>query len=64
MDSDEFSKGFESDQQAFDTGMLAGHLTGKGIVVAPEMVNDIDYTPVIRIEIPGEMPIWVRVLTR
>jgi hypothetical protein len=64
MSDDELPGGFDSNQQAYDTGMLAGHLIGKGIDVYPELENDIDYTPVIRIEIPDQLPIWVRVLTR
>lgn len=59
------NEGFENDQQALDTGLLLGHLSGRGVSAAAELGEDeISYTPVVRIEIEGQLPVWVRVLTR
>jgi hypothetical protein len=58
------NEGFENDQQALDTGLLLGHLSGRGIPAYQELNESSDYTPVVRIEIEGQLPVWVRVLTR
>lgn len=64
-DEDEELFRFENDHQhSYDTGMLIGHLSGRGISAIQELQNDIDYTPVVRIEIEGQLPVWVRVLSR
>ena len=51
---------FESDQHAADTGRLIGYLKGMNVDVTGEM-DDINYTPVVRVDIEGQPPIWVRV---
>lgn len=64
MSSDTPTPYFDDDQHAADTGRLIGYLTGKGVSIASEMENTVDYTPVVRIEIEGQPPIWVRVQSR
>ena len=59
------NEGFENEQQALDTGLLLGHLSGRGIPAYPELNESQDqYSPGVRIEIEGQLPVWVRVLTR
>ena len=65
MSDDDRPDDFVDHQQALDTGILLGHLLGKGISAVSEMDEDRNrYTPVVRIEIEGQLPVWVRVLTR
>ena len=52
---------FASDQHAHAAGRLLGLLAQADFDASAEM-DGTEYTPVVRIEIAGQTPIWVRVL--